>query len=91
MEYRVTAERGTVEFNSASGKPPAIFAEKEVPLAEPAEDGYAAEIAYFVECCAAGKAPERCPPEQSAQADELMQALLAAREKNGEKIAWNQG
>jgi hypothetical protein len=44
-----------------------------------------------VECCVAGKAPERCPPEQSAQAVELMQALLDARHRNGEKIAWNQG
>jgi predicted dehydrogenase len=88
MEYRVTGERGTVEFSSA-GRPPALFAETEVPLELTDVDGYAAEIAYFVECCVAGKAPERCPPEQSAQAVELMQALLDARQKNGEKIAWN--
>jgi predicted dehydrogenase len=86
MEYRVTAEKGTVEFSSA-GKPPALYADTEtaLPLAE--ADGYAAEVAYFVECVNAGKQPERCPPEQSAQSVELMQALLDARQKNGEKIA----
>ena len=49
-------------------------------------DGYAAEIAYFVECCIAANGAERCPPEQSAQAVELMHALLDARARNGEKI-----
>jgi predicted dehydrogenase len=86
MEYRVTMERGTVEYSSA-GKPPVLFAETEQKLAVVPADGYAAEVAYFVECCAAGKAPERCPPEQSAQAVELMRAVLDARARNGEKIA----
>jgi predicted dehydrogenase len=86
MEYRVTFDRGIVEYSSAA-RPPVAFtdAERVLPLA--AMDGYAAEIAYFVECCTAGKPPERCPPAQSAQAVELMQLVLDARARKGEKIA----
>ena len=86
MEYRVTFDRGIVEYSSA-GRPPVAFTDVERVLPLASMDGYAAEIAYFVECCVAGKPPERCPPEQSAQAVELMHALLAARARNGEKIA----
>jgi predicted dehydrogenase len=86
MEYRVTLERGIVEYNSGS-KPPVAYSDAECPMPLAKTDGYAAEIAYFLECCAAGKSPDRCPPEQSAQAVELMQSLLAARVKKGEKIA----
>ncbi len=86
MEYRVILERGTVEFSSA-GKPPVIFAAEERKLPLAGAGGYAAEVAYFIECCNAGKTPDRCPPEQSAQAVDLMLALLDARRGNGEKIA----
>jgi hypothetical protein len=48
------------------------------------QDGYAAEIAYFVECCRAGKSPELCPPRESAQAVKLMLLLLESRKRNGE-------
>ena len=84
MEYRVTMERGTVEFSS--GKPPVLYTEsaRDLPLA--AVDGYAAEVRYFIECCVQGKQPERCPPEASAAAVEWTLALLDARKKNGEKI-----
>jgi predicted dehydrogenase len=85
MEYRVTLEGGTVEYASA-GTPPTLYAEAEHPLPLTAMDGYAAEIAYFIECCLTGAAPDRCPPEESAAAVDLMRALLAARESNGEKI-----
>ena len=53
----------------------------------PARDGYAAEIEYFVECCRQGQSPSLCPPAESAAAVELMLALLAARERNGEKTS----
>ena len=86
MEYRVILERGTVEFSSA-GKPPVLYAEAEQKLTVSGAGGYAAEIAYFFECCSAGKPPDRCPPEQSAQAVELTRALLDARQENGGKVA----
>src|SRR5205085_7864950 len=87
MEYSVTLERATIEYNS-NGRAPALYSaeggEKVLEL-EPG-DGYAAEIRYFVECCRSGNAPERCPPKESAEAVEVMNLLLEARERNGERI-----
>ena len=51
-------------------------------------DGYAAEIEYFAECVSDGVQPARCPPKESAEAVRLMLALIAARERNGDKVAW---
>ena len=78
MEYSVTGERGTIEYNSA-GRAPVLYADSEQALALPARDGYAAEIEYFVECCRANGRPERCLPEESADAVELMRELLKER------------
>lgn len=86
MEYSVTGEHGAMEFHSA-GRPPTLYAEDAEPLHLEVCDGYAAEIAYFIECCRANRKPDRCPPEESAYVVELMRELLAARERNGEKIS----
>jgi len=51
------------------------------------EDGYAAEIRYFVECCRAGRKAEFCPPAESADAVKLMRLIMQARAANGEKTA----
>jgi predicted dehydrogenase len=88
MEYRVSMEQGAVEYSSA-GKPPTLYTDVEQKLPLAAMDGYAAEIAYFVECCKTNQRPDRCPPEDSALAVDLMHALLHARVKNGEKVEWN--
>jgi predicted dehydrogenase len=85
MEYSVTLDGGTIEFSS-SGRPPTLYNQTETALPLEVRDGYAAEIAYFVECCRSGKQPERCPPRESALAVELMRTLLVARERNGRKI-----
>jgi predicted dehydrogenase len=91
MEYSVTLDGGTIEFNSA-GRPPTLYTQTEqaLPLegcpGDGVRDGYTAEIEYFVECCRSGRQPERCPPRESALAVECMRTLLMAREKNGRKI-----
>jgi hypothetical protein len=90
MEYSVTMDGGTIEYNSA-GRPPTLYTQTEqaLPLGcdgQAVRDGYAAEIEYFVECCCLGRQPERCPPRDSALAVELMHALLVARERDGRKI-----
>jgi hypothetical protein len=90
MEYSVTMDGGTIEYNSA-GRPPTLYTQTEqaLPLGcdgQAVRDGYAAEIEYFVECCRLGRQPERCPPRDSALAVELMHALLVARERDGRKI-----
>ena len=56
MEYSVTLDGGTVEYNSA-GRPPTLFAQTEQALPLEGRDGYAAEIEYFVECCRTGGNP----------------------------------
>jgi predicted dehydrogenase len=90
MEYSVTLDGGTIEFSSA-GRVPVLYGaklgEQLLPLKD--HDGYAAEIGYFVECCLAGKPPERCPPRQSAEAVKVMRLMLEARNRNGEKMKCN--
>jgi predicted dehydrogenase len=90
MEYSVTLDGGTVEYSSA-GRVPTLYGDGAeqilaLPGNEYAGDGYAGEIGYFVECCVAGKQPERCPPRQSADAVKLMLRMLEARIGNGEKM-----
>ncbi len=82
MEFAVALDAGAMDFHSA-GRPLSFMGQ---PLGCPGGDGYCAEIAYFVECCAAGRAPELCPPRESAATVKLMRLLLAAREQNGEKL-----
>jgi predicted dehydrogenase len=88
MEYSVTAEGGSVEYSSV-GTPPTLYdtAARQLPLET--EDGYAAEIEYFLNCCQTGTQPDRCPPQESAQSVDLMRLLLEARPRQGEKIACN--
>jgi predicted dehydrogenase len=87
MEFTVTFENGTMDFSSG-GRPLTVFAvDGGGPGCKPGGmDGYTAEIQYFVDCCREGKAPEICPPDESAAAVKLMRAILEARERNGEKI-----
>ena len=88
MGYTLVADQGTLEFQSDS---PALRLYRDqggkelIPL--PEKDGYAAEIAYFVECCRDGAGyPERCPPEDSATAVALSELLREARKRSGEKV-----
>jgi predicted dehydrogenase len=63
-EYHVTWDGGHLDFDSGTAPPP------------PAPDPYAAEIAYFIDCCEKGRLPERCPPRQSADAVKWMRRIL---------------
>jgi predicted dehydrogenase len=87
MEYSVTLDGGTVEYSSM-GKPPVVYGAKggSQALEMTARDGYAAEIEYFAECCDSGKAPERCPAVESADAVKLMRLMLESRNRNGAKM-----
>ena len=85
MGFQVAAERAELELalsglrlNDASGNAQSI------KLEEP--DGYEGEVRYFVECCQAGKAPERCPPEASAQAVKLALLMKESRAEGGKQI-----
>ena len=87
MEYTVTCDGGTIDYNSA-GSPPALYRADGAKTDLPADgkDGYLAEIEYFVQCCVEGKPPVDCAPAESAAAVKLALLMLEAREKQGEKI-----
>ena len=90
MQYTIIADGGTIEFDSA-GRPPAIYAADgtEKPLAMTEVDAYQAEIEYFLDCAAAGRRPDFCPPEESATAVKLARLMVEARNRNGETIPCN--
>ncbi len=50
------------------------------------DDPYAAELAYFIECCKTGALPERCPPAESAKAVEIALLLKQSREQEGAQL-----
>lgn len=86
MEYTVVGECAAVEYSSA-GRPPHWYGrEKDYEIPLETTDGYQAEIEYFVECCRAGRAPERCSPESSAAAVRVTRLLDEARSKKGEPV-----
>ena len=69
------------------GRPPTLYTSEVRELPLKSQNGYAAEIEYFINCCEAGTQPELCPPRESAQALDLMRLMLSARSHHGEKIA----
>ncbi|HLK66231.1 MAG TPA: Gfo/Idh/MocA family oxidoreductase [Bryobacteraceae bacterium] len=87
MEYTVTLEGGTVDYSS-TGRTATLYTPDgaATELDGGARDGYAAEIEYFVDCCNAQRAPELCPPRESADAVKLMLLLLEARNRSGRKM-----
>lgn len=87
MEYTVLADNGVVEFSSA-GRPATVYWKdgKHEILPAPEVDGYAAEIAYFIECCETGRQPDLCSPADSALAVKAAHAMVGARERKGEKV-----
>jgi predicted dehydrogenase len=87
MEYTVTVEGGTIEYSSA-GRAPTLYSPdgSEQLLDGGVQDGYAAEIDYFIECCNRRMPPELCPPRESADAVRLMLLVLEARNRSGRKM-----
>jgi len=86
MEYTVIGDEAVIEYSSA-GRPPHWYGREsdyDIPLET--KDGYQAEIEYFVECCRAGRAPDRCPPEASAAAVRAARLLDEARSRKGEPV-----
>jgi predicted dehydrogenase len=84
MGFHAQAEDATLEL-TADG----LFLEGKAgrkKLEPPPGDAYDAEIGYFIECCKTGKPPDRCPPEQSAQAVALALLLKESRSRKGEAL-----
>jgi predicted dehydrogenase len=87
MEYTATFDEGTLEYSSA-GRPVTLYnsAGEAVPQPGPEKDGFAAELAYVLECASANRMPEKCSPRESAAAVKLCKLMADARKHNGEKI-----
>jgi len=49
-------------------------------------DMYYHEICYFIDCLKNGKPVDFCPPEQSAQAVQIVMAEMKSADKNGERV-----
>jgi predicted dehydrogenase len=93
MEYTVTFDEATIEYSSASGKAVAVFGDDgqertsaQANLERTEKDGFQAELEYFIRCASANRAPEICPPSQSAAAVRIMRLLEEARKHNGDKL-----
>jgi predicted dehydrogenase len=88
MEYSVMGEKGVVEYNSAAANAVMLYdsaGASEFPLG-PIGEAYQKQIAYFIECCRTGRAPDICPPRESARAVDLTRTMVDARERRGERM-----
>jgi predicted dehydrogenase len=87
MEYTVVAEAGTLDFRHQT-RPPTLYTKNggEEPCLLGTQDGYEAEIEYFLQCCQERKMPSQCPPNDSAEAVGLMNLLLQSRKEKGERL-----
>ena len=90
MEYSAVSEGGSIEYRSG-GLVPTLFPRGSAAMPLPLEtaDGYAAEIAHFVESCRNGSAPRQSPPEESARAVKFLRLLLEARDHPGVRMPCN--
>jgi predicted dehydrogenase len=90
MEYTLVLDEGTVDYEFAT-RPPASYGKNgERKLFElSGQDGYQAEIDYFLQCCVHRQFPSLCPPEDSARAVGLMNLILQSRAGQGNRIECN--
>jgi predicted dehydrogenase len=73
----LTLEDGKLQLNVAGNRQ---------AIAIPEHMEYLDQIAYFVDCCRKGTAPDLCPPAESAQAVKLAILLKTSREQNGKEL-----
>lgn len=88
MEYTVSGDKGTLEFDSES-RPVKLYHE-DGSVSDPAldqVDGFAAELQYFADCVNTGQQPERCSPAESAASVRVTQLLLSSRAQGGAKLS----
>ena len=85
MTFCVSKEKGLLELTKQGLELSSSGGEKSAVQA-PAGDGYLAEAAYFVECVEKRMKPERCLPEESAQAVQVALAIKESRSQGGKKV-----
>ncbi len=85
MGFQVRADRAELEWRP-DGLMLSDVSGHRTRVQPPGDDGYESEISYFVDCCLAGKKPDRCPPDDSARAVKLALLLKQSRSMGGEQI-----
>lgn len=90
MEYTVILDNGTIDYQFET-RPPAAYRKdgERQPFELSDQDGYRAEIDYFLQCSLDRQISALCPPEDSARAVGLMNLLLQSRAALGERITCN--
>ncbi|HUS04823.1 MAG TPA: Gfo/Idh/MocA family oxidoreductase [Bryobacteraceae bacterium] len=87
MEYTVTTQGGTFEYSSARTVSTIFTAAGESqPMELPEQDGFEAELSYFIECCKTNQTPALCPPKQSAAAVKVLLTMLESRKQDGLRL-----
>ncbi len=85
MSFQVRADRGLLELT-----PEGLMLSDErgqrTAVDPGTADPYLAELAYFIECCRAGKSPDRCPPVESARAVDVALLLKQSRQEGGAQL-----
>ena len=88
MEFTVVTDTSTFEWSSGATELQEYGCDgKAERHGLPDVDPFAAELAYFTHCVIESRPPERCLPEQSAQAVALMRRIIESRKRNGESVA----
>ena len=85
MGFQVRAERALVDW-TAGALALSDHNGNRIPVDLPAHDAYESELEYFAASCRTDARPERCPPEQSAQAVELALLLKESRAQGGAQL-----
>jgi predicted dehydrogenase len=85
MDFTVVTDKSTIEWSSIGAPDPREYLSggKEVNHKLPDTDAFVAELGYFADCVINGKKPERCIPEESAQAVALMHRITESRKQKG--------
>ena len=77
MQYTVHFEQATAEFDFGrkEGAPLMVYADgKAQPIELPKRDGYAGELAYFIECVRTGRKPTRVTAEDAVAGLQIVEA-----------------
>ncbi|MFL6352769.1 MAG: Gfo/Idh/MocA family protein [Bryobacteraceae bacterium] len=85
MTFQARAERAELEF-TPQGLYLSNQAGQRKPIPATGDDAYAAELAYFVQCCRTNTQPERCMPHDSCRAVKLALLLKQSRAQGGKQL-----
>jgi predicted dehydrogenase len=85
MSFQVRFERAEMEMNTRGVFVSDAHRERR-QIALESKDPYYSQIEYFVDCCRRGVPPERCMPDESAQAVKVALLLKQSRSEGGAQL-----